>query len=336
MEDREAFFQDLCENAHDLIQSVAPDGKILYVNRAWREALGYRPGEAAGLDIAKVIAPESLDHCLSILQELLGGREVAEIEAQFLTKDGKRVSIEGSARCRFHKGAPVSTQGIFRDVTLRNRAEEELEQLFNLSIDLLCVGGIDGYFRQVNPTFSRLLGYSKAELLNMPFMAFIHPDDRQRTQDELARLESGLPTVDFETRSLAKDGRIIDVAWRSSPVMARGLFYAIGRDVTESKRMRALLERRTHELARSNEELELFAYAASHDLRAPLRGIRNLLDWLEEDLQATLTERSRERLGQMRTRLGRMESLTEDLLHYSRVDRAKHEPSQVDVGGLVK
>jgi len=335
MEKREAFFQDLCENAHDLIQSVAPDGRILYVNRAWREALGYAPEEVPGLHITQVIAPESLDHCMAIMGALMSGREVAEIEAKLLTKDGRRVAIEGSARCAFENGAPVSTRGIFRNVTLRNRAEEELEKLFNLSLDLLCVGGADGFFRQVNPTFARLLGYSEEELLGTPFLQFVHPEDRQKTQDELAQLERGTPTVDFENRVLAKDGHSVEIAWRSSPVTEQGLFYTIGRDVTESNRMRALLQKRTQELARSNEELELFAYAASHDLRAPLRGIRNLLDWLEEDLGSVLEDKSRQRIDQMRSRLSRMESLTEDLLQYSRVDRTKHESTQVDVGKLL-
>ena len=334
MENLEAFYQDLCENAQDLIQSVAPDGKILYVNRAWRETLGYSAEEVPDLHITQIIAPESLDHCMAIMGELVHGREVANIEALFLSKDGRRVAIEGSARCRFENGTPVSTRGIFRDVTSRNRAEEELETLFYLSLDLLCVAGADGFFRQINPTFQRVLGYSEEELTHTPFLQFVHPEDRQKTQDELGNLESGLPTVDFENRVIAKDGRVIDIAWRSSPVTERGLFYAIGRDVTESNRMRALLQKRTLELARSNEELELFAYAASHDLRAPLRGIRNLLDWLEEDLSSKLEDKSRQRIEQMRSRLRRMESLTEDLLQYSRVDRTKHEASQVDVGRL--
>ncbi len=336
MEEREAFFQDLCENANDLIQSVTPDGKFLYVNRAWRNTLGYEPADIPGLTVFEVIDPASLDHCMRILKELLAGRPVAHIAALFRAKDGRRVAVEGSASCRFEDGKPISTRGIFRNVTDRNRIEEELERLFVLSQDLLCVAGVDGFFQHVNPSFVRLLGYTEEELLRTPFMEFVHPEDRQKTQDELQGLESGLPVIDFEVRSVGKDGRVHDISWRSTPLPERSVIYAVGRDITESKRVRALLERRTRQLARSNEELEQFAYAASHDLRAPLRGVQNLLDWLEEDLGPEPPPKARERIEQMRARIRRVESLTEDLLRYSRADRAQDAPARIEVGAMVR
>lgn len=81
------------------------------------------------------------------------------------------------------------------------------------------------------------------------------------------------------------------------------------------------LEERTEELARSNQELERFAYAASHDLRSPLRAISSLTGWLEDDLQPVLTDDSREHLALMKNRVGRMEALLTGLLQYSRIGR---------------
>ena len=88
-------------------------------------------------------------------------------------------------------------------------------------------------------------------------------------------------------------------------------------------------------LQRSNRELDAFAYAASHDLRAPLRGIANLAQWIEEDLQDTLSEDSREMLALMRSRMHRMEALIDGILNYSRAGRSHEPPRDVNVRALV-
>jgi PAS domain S-box-containing protein len=93
-------------------------------------------------------------------------------------------------------------------------------------------------------------------------------------------------------------------------------------------------ERRRLEMI--NRELDQFAYAASHDLKAPLRGIANLAQWIEEDLQDQLNEGTREMLALMRSRMHRMEALIEGLLQFSRAGRVHDKPEHVDTGALVE
>ena len=95
------------------------------------------------------------------------------------------------------------------------------------------------------------------------------------------------------------------------------------------------LERTAAALERSNQELDAFAYAASHDLRAPLRGISNLAQWIEEDLRDTLRDETREMLALIRSRMHRMEGLIDGILHYSRAGRMHEPPATVDVTALV-
>lgn len=95
------------------------------------------------------------------------------------------------------------------------------------------------------------------------------------------------------------------------------------------------LERTAAALERSNQELDAFAYAASHDLRAPLRGIANLAQWIEEDLQGTLRDDTREMLGLIRSRMHRMEGLIDGILQYSRAGRLHEPPVTVDVAELI-
>ncbi len=126
LKESEERYRNLFENANDLIQSVAPDGSFVYVNRAWRETLGYGEEEIAGLSMTDVVHPDNLAHCMNVFQRAMSGESVDKVEAVFVAKDGKRVTVEGNADCRFVDGRPVYTQGIFRDITERKRAEETL------------------------------------------------------------------------------------------------------------------------------------------------------------------------------------------------------------------
>lgn len=325
----EVMFREMCESASDLIQSVAPDGRFIYVNRAWTRTLGYDPNDLSRLNVLDVVHPDSRAHCEQLMKRVVAGEPAVDIQVDFLTKGGRRIRVEGSASARMHEGKSVATVGIFRDVTERHQAQEQLDKLFDLSMDLLCVAGVDGFFKQINPAFERTLKFSREELLSRSFLEFVHPDDRAGTVAEVERLAQGLPVVDFENRYRDKDGNWHWLAWRSTPLPQQGLIYAVARDITEQKRIR-------EELARSNAALEQFAYSASHDLRAPLRAIANLAEWIEEDMPKDLSETSRDHLKKLRDRVRLMEDLTEDLLHYSRAGRITGEIREVDLGDLVR
>jgi PAS domain S-box-containing protein len=106
-------------------------------------------------------------------------------------------------------------------------------------------------------------------------------------------------------------------------------------DVTERKDIDRRLVLQAQELRRQNEELEQFAYVASHDLKAPMRGIDNLVTWIEEDLTAVLTEDTRTNMELLKSRVKRLESLLDDLLAYSRAGREDLVAERMDTGALV-
>ncbi len=126
LRESEERYRDLFENAHDLIQSVSPDGKFLYVNRAWRKALGYAEAEVANLTLFDIIHPDSQEHCRRVFQSVLTGEVVDNVEAILVSKTGKRIPVEGSVNCRLKDGKPVATRGIFRDITERKEHEKQL------------------------------------------------------------------------------------------------------------------------------------------------------------------------------------------------------------------
>ena len=106
-------------------------------------------------------------------------------------------------------------------------------------------------------------------------------------------------------------------------------------DITERGRMVRRMARQARDLRRSNEELEQFAYVASHDLKAPLRGIENLVSWIEEDLEGALAGDTRTNMDLLKSRVRRLESLLDDLLAYSRAGRVTEDVVAVDTGALV-
>ncbi len=129
------------------------------------------------------------------------------------------------------------------DIAERRRTEEERDRLFNLSIDLLCVAGFDGYLKDLNPAWTRTLGWSEDELKASPWLDFVHPDDRPATLEAGQQLLRGEPTHDFENRYRCKDGSYRWLSWNSFPLTGEQMIFAVVRDVTQQKEAdRALVD----------------------------------------------------------------------------------------------
>jgi len=126
--ENELLFRDLFDNATDLIQSVAADGRFLFVNRAWQEALGYSAEDVKNLRVFDIFAPECQDHCTSIFKRLFAGEKVETVVTTFLRKDGTPIEVEGVLNKTERDGRVISTVGIFRDISERKRIESALRE----------------------------------------------------------------------------------------------------------------------------------------------------------------------------------------------------------------
>ncbi|ABE55113.1 GGDEF domain [Shewanella denitrificans OS217] len=125
---------------------------------------------------------------------------------------------------------------------------EEWEWFFRNSLEGLCIAGLDGYFKRVNPAFAAMLGYSVEELLAKPFSSFIHPDDLSKTATELHSLGSGVDSINFENRYRNKQGEWRWLSWHCPGVKQTSKLYAIARDVTDTKQAQAdILYKATHD-----------------------------------------------------------------------------------------
>ena len=129
------------------------------------------------------------------------------------------------------------------DMANKSKADKsELEHLFNLSVDMLCVANLDGYFTLINHAFEKTLGYTKEELLKEPFLSFVHPDDQASTVEAMKELSMGEPVIRFENRYQCKDGSYKWLAWSAMPVPEKGVIYAVAREVTGLKQVEQSLQ----------------------------------------------------------------------------------------------
>jgi PAS domain S-box-containing protein len=129
LRDSQERFRDLFENTTDLIQSIDPAGRFLYVNPAWRQTLGYDEEEIKRMSLFDILAPEETAHCQAAFGKVMAGTPVDRIETVFLANDGRRILVEGNASAKLKDGKPVYTRTIFHDITARKRAEAEMERL---------------------------------------------------------------------------------------------------------------------------------------------------------------------------------------------------------------
>ncbi len=109
----------------------------------------------------------------------------------------------------------------------------EFKKFFDVSLDMLCIAGTDGYFKLTNPAFERTLGWGSAELQSQPFYDLVHPDDVAATHHEIDKLAQGIPTISFVNRFRCADGVYKRLRWTSHPEPETGLLYAVAREISD-------------------------------------------------------------------------------------------------------
>lgn len=160
-----------------------------------------------------------------------------------------------------------------------HRSLKEWEWFFEHSVQMLCIAGMDGYFKRVNSAFADTLGYTREELMSRPFIDFVHPDDVSITVHELEGLGTGRDSISFENRYLAKDGSWRWIAWYCPAISdVTNKLFAIARDITEDRR----------------KEAEIL-YKASHD---SLTGLHNRSAF-EETLEDAMAQQRRNHKGEV-------------------------------------
>ncbi|MDH6552070.1 nitrate- and nitrite sensing domain-containing protein [Streptomyces sp. SAI-041] len=250
-------------------------------------------------------------------------RLVAEIRAMNTAIDRNRLE---------HRADETSFEGAWRQLVggmnatmascaaahgRREEAEQELASVFDLSLDLFCVSGLDGRLKRVNSAFERVLGRSSEELLSRPLIEFVHEEDRTSTREALARLADGAEPAGFENRCLRSDGTEVRLQWSARPVPETGLIHATARDVTDSRRT-----------SREQDALRRVATLVAHG--APPAEVFALVAEEVGDLLDTSAAVLRQEPDGSQTLLGSGLGLPEELEQAMREERRAAERAAID------
>lgn len=212
------------------------DGTILSADSAFCQLIGMSTQDLANRPWASLFHPFDLQSILQALQTYAKQGE-AHLTVRCVRSDGSVTPVYLHL-CHDDTGAEGNYYCMVLNLGRRidyTTEKMQFQRLFEISHDLLCVANTMGYFIQVNPAFTRLLGYSREELLQTSFLEFIHPDDVDSTLGELRRLRSGFDTLNFENRYRCKDGSWRWLAWSTPGSNGDGLLYAVAKDITEHK-----------------------------------------------------------------------------------------------------
>jgi PAS domain S-box-containing protein len=262
--DIDRFYRDLVEEMSDLVQSVAPDGRILFVNRAWRETLGYTQTEVGTMNIFQVIDADSQAHCMGMMQRLMAGEDVGAIEFSLRARDGRLVHVEGRATLYADNGKPVATRGIYRDVTERRRSQQSLresdERLRAIGDNLpdaaiyQLVRSASGElrFNFLSSGIRRLLDITPEQAAAEPRAVFerVHSDDRA-TYDAAWRMSAEtLSVFDVEARIGEGPARWLHSRGHPTRLADGGIQWdGVISDITERKRIDEALRVATERLS---------------------------------------------------------------------------------------
>jgi PAS domain S-box-containing protein len=208
-----------------------------------------------------------------------------------------------------------------------------------LSIDMFCTIGFDGFFKSLNPSWERVLGFRVEELMAGPRINFIHPADRESTNAEFAKLQQGEVTVAFENRYMCKDGSYKWLLWNAVSAPGRRTIYAVARDITERKRAERERQSFTESLEKANRDLELrnreveratqlkskFLACMSHELRTPLNAIVGFSDLLADGTAGELNPKQKRFVNHIKQASGHLLQLINDILDLSKIEAGQLE-----------
>jgi len=271
-------YKDLFELSQDLIAITNSDGFFKKVNPQWIIKLGYSEEELLSTPFMKFIHPEDRAKTDNMVQQQIDGIKISQFNNRYIGKQGQVVYLEWNTTAVDLTG---DIFGIARDITdsqnQQNRLEsfvevlrtknKQLEDLFNLSQDLIVIANTDGFFKALNPQWEKILGYPIEILRSKPFYDFIHPNDIEITGNEIEKLSNGIPTISFENRFIKSNGDHIWLEWNATPIIETGDLFAIARDKTKTKEGEEKQKLILKELIAKNKQLEDYAYIASHNLQ---------------------------------------------------------------------
>ncbi|MFH1352155.1 MAG: PAS domain S-box protein, partial [bacterium] len=330
LQESEEHYRSLIEETHDMIQSVAPDGHFIFVNTAWLKILGYTVNDIKNMTVFDIIHPDSLKHCQKLFQKIMSGKTAHNIEAVFVTKNGENIIVEGTAVARKQGNRVIATQGFFRNITERKKAEDMLKDakeytanIIESMIDILIVTDSDGKIKTVNQANLNLLGYKKEEIIAQPVGKLFAEEEEEEEEEEEFHMRTFKKIIkeghitNYRTSLKTASGKEIPVILSGSSLRDEkknliGMVIVV-KDMAEQDN----LQKRMLQQAKLASIGQLAAGVA-HELNNPLTTIVAMSDLLSLTLENILKKNDRKNLLMIKEAGLRMKKIIDRLLSFSR------------------
>lgn len=352
MEDRlrksEAEMRSLLQNASGIIYTMSPEGRFIYVSPSWKEILGNDLAEVQGQSFEQLVHPDDLHQCRIFFESVIFTGEAQKgVEFRVKHSDGTWLFLTTStAPVKDEVGNILYFVGVALDINDRKQAEKALreselrfrEMLYNIKMVAFILDQ-QGQLAFCNEYFLHLSGWKREEAIGQNWGELFLPEDiRERDMRIINRsLEQKKAPSYGESELQTKTGERKTILWNNILLSSddNAGFASIGEDITERRAAEKINQELMLKLRSTNRELKDFAYIVSHDLKAPLRGIKSLAEWLYSDYADKFDEEGKEQLTLMLNRTKRMHNLLEGILMYSRLSQKREENTNIDLNEVM-
>jgi PAS domain S-box-containing protein len=322
----------------DLLAIGSFEGNFIRINPAFERLLGFTETEFLSRPFIDFVHPDDRESTLAAAQSLAEGEILVDFENRCQCKDGSDVWVSWTATPYQQSNC---WYGVGRDISLRKsqsaallQSERKFSAIFNQTFQLMGLVSLDGVLLEVNHAALKSVAAPESEIVGKSFWDapwWQTEQLQQELRDAIATAASGR-FVRYEVEFLNPSGGVTITDFSLKPIFDEvgqvESIVAEAHDITDRKQAQADLEQR-------NQELDSFVYVVAHDLKAPLRGVANLSEWIEDDLEGSLSVANQEQMTLLRRRVYKMQATIDGLLDYARVGVAVETIESVSIAKLL-
>lgn len=342
LKENEKKYRDIFENANESI-CIIQDKKISFYNPKTTEYLGYPKDKLLSTPFLELVHPEDRDEIGESCKKILEEHQPTEIKAF------RMLDINGNPHFFKLNSVPITWENkpatliFMSDITSQLAAEEEIRKfkvVFDSSNYGMAICDLQGNIEYINKYYANTHGYRTEQLLGKN-LAILHNDEQaEKMEESFKKLKESGSFSAIEVWHTRKDKTIFPMLMNGIIIKdssGKGSFIALSAiDITDRKKSEKIQSQLFEELEHVNDELQNFAYVVSHDLKAPLRAISTLANWISTDYSSKFDQEGQEQMRLLISRVKRMHDLIDGILEYSRVGRIKEETVKIDLNELLE